>query len=104
MPLRAQPVPALPRLRPVDATLVEHFLDPDWVDRGALAGVLSDAAGVERVVAVAEYARALASTRLVIASVFANLKGQMRLELGARLRSSKMEGAMGTLIARRRSH
>jgi acetyl coenzyme A synthetase (ADP forming)-like protein len=43
--------------RRVDATLVEHFLDPDWVNRGALVGVLADAAGDERVVAVAEYAR-----------------------------------------------
>jgi acetyl coenzyme A synthetase (ADP forming)-like protein len=43
--------------RRVDATLVEHFLEPDWVDRGALIGLLADDTGYERVVAVAEYAR-----------------------------------------------
>ena len=44
-------------IRHVDAALVEHFLDPDWVDRGALIGLLADATGEERVVAVGEYAR-----------------------------------------------
>ena len=44
-------------VRRVDATLVEHFLDPNWADRGALIGALTDAEGNERVVAVAEYAR-----------------------------------------------
>jgi acetyl coenzyme A synthetase (ADP forming)-like protein len=44
-------------VRRVDATLVEHFLDPDQSDRGALIGVLTDGAGGERIVAVAEYAR-----------------------------------------------
>jgi acetyl coenzyme A synthetase (ADP forming)-like protein len=43
--------------RRIDATLVEHFLDPDHSDRGALIGVLADGAGGERIVAVAEYAR-----------------------------------------------
>ena len=43
-------------VRRVDATLVEHFLDPDRSDRGALIGVLTDGAGGERIVAVAEYA------------------------------------------------
>ena len=38
--------------RRVEPALVEHFLDPDWDDHGALVGVLA-----ERVVAVAEYAR-----------------------------------------------
>jgi len=31
--------------RRVDATLVEHVLDPDWVDRGALIGSLTDVDG-----------------------------------------------------------
>ena len=43
--------------RRVDTALVEHFLEPDWVDRGALIGLLADDTGNERVVAVAEYAR-----------------------------------------------
>jgi acetyl coenzyme A synthetase (ADP forming)-like protein len=38
-------------LRP-DARLVEPFLDPDWVERGALVGTLDD-----RIVALASYAR-----------------------------------------------
>jgi acetyl coenzyme A synthetase (ADP forming)-like protein len=41
----------------VDATLVERFLDPNLDDRGALIGELTDTAGDERVVALAEYAR-----------------------------------------------
>lgn len=44
-------------VRRVDEALVEHFLDPDWADRGALIGALADVAGGERVVALAEYAR-----------------------------------------------
>jgi acetyl coenzyme A synthetase (ADP forming)-like protein len=44
-------------VRRVDATLVDHFLDPDASDRGALIGLLTDGAGGERIVAVAEYAR-----------------------------------------------
>ncbi len=44
-------------VRHVDATLVEHVLDPDWVDRGALIGSLTDEEGAEHVVALAEYAR-----------------------------------------------
>ena len=44
-------------VRRIDATLVEYFLDPDWADRGALIGALTDAEGNERVVALAEYAR-----------------------------------------------
>jgi acetate---CoA ligase (ADP-forming) len=44
-------------MRHVDQALVEHVLDPDWVDRGALIGSLADADGAEHVVAIAEYAR-----------------------------------------------
>ena len=40
-------------LRRVDRTLVEHFVEPDWTDRGVLVGV----AGENRVVAVAEFMR-----------------------------------------------
>src|SRR5262249_33727024 len=41
----------------VDRASVEHFLEPDWVERGALAGFLSGGAAGPRVVAVAEYMR-----------------------------------------------
>jgi acetyl coenzyme A synthetase (ADP forming)-like protein len=44
-------------IRRVDAGLVEHVLDPNWTDRGALIGFLADADGGERIVALAEYAR-----------------------------------------------
>ena len=44
-------------MRHVDAALVEHFLDPDWVDRGALVGVARRRRRRERIVAVAEFAR-----------------------------------------------
>ena len=40
-------------LRRVDRTLVEHYVEPDWTDRGVLVGV----AGENRVVAVAEFMR-----------------------------------------------
>jgi acetate---CoA ligase (ADP-forming) len=39
-------------IRRVDRSLVEHFLDPDWQERGVLVGFLA-----ERIVAVAEYMR-----------------------------------------------
>src|SRR5262249_57317946 len=41
----------------VDRSVVERFLDPDWVEHGALVGQLADEAGETRVVAVAEYVR-----------------------------------------------
>jgi acetyl coenzyme A synthetase (ADP forming)-like protein len=44
----------LPR---VGRALVEPFLEPDWEERGALAGTLTDEAGVERVVALATWTR-----------------------------------------------
>jgi acetyl coenzyme A synthetase (ADP forming)-like protein len=43
-------------MRHVDHELVAHFLEPDWRERGVLAGLLVDD-GAERVVAVAEYMR-----------------------------------------------
>jgi len=43
--------------RRIDDAAVEHFLDRDASDRGALVGLLRDGEGDERVVALAEYAR-----------------------------------------------
>ena len=40
-------------LRRVDRALIEHFVEPDWTDRGVLVGV----AGEDRIVAVAEFMR-----------------------------------------------
>ena len=44
-------------IRAVDHELVARCLAPDWETRGALLGSLVDAEGVERIVALAEYAR-----------------------------------------------
>jgi acetate---CoA ligase (ADP-forming) len=41
----------------VRSQLVEPFLDPDWLDRGALIGSLADEAGARHIVALASYAR-----------------------------------------------
>jgi RimJ/RimL family protein N-acetyltransferase len=41
----------------VDRALVEHFLSPDWDDRGTLVGAFAAEPGAERIVAVAEFAR-----------------------------------------------
>ena len=43
--------------RSIEAGLVEPMLDPDWLERGALAGWLAGRDGDERVVAVGSYAR-----------------------------------------------
>jgi RimJ/RimL family protein N-acetyltransferase/predicted CoA-binding protein len=43
----------VPTVRPA---LVEPFLDPDWVERGALVGTLAGE-GAERIIALASYAR-----------------------------------------------
>ena len=43
--------------RAVDDELLEHFLDPDWDDRGVLVGTVAGAGGDERIVAVGEYDR-----------------------------------------------
>ena len=42
--------------RPAERALVEAFLDPDWVERGALIGMLAEGEE-ERVVALANYVR-----------------------------------------------
>ena len=43
--------------RSIEAGLVDPMLDPDWLERGALAGWLAGRDGDERVVAVGSYAR-----------------------------------------------
>jgi acetyl coenzyme A synthetase (ADP forming)-like protein len=85
-------------VRRVDATLVEHFLDPDWADRGALIGLLADAAGGERVVAVAEYARLRDPTAAEVAFTVANeLQGR---GAGTRLLEQLATRAAGAGIER----
>ena len=53
--------------RPVDAALVSHFLDPDWLDRGVLVGAAGD-----EIVAVAEYLRLRDETTAEVAFAVAD--------------------------------
>jgi acetate---CoA ligase (ADP-forming) len=58
----------LPHLGP---QLVEKLLDPDWTERGALVGALTDDGGGERIVAIGNYVRlrdpALAESAFAVA-------------------------------------
>jgi acetate---CoA ligase (ADP-forming) len=54
-------------IRQVDRTLVEHFLAPDWHDRGVLVGVSG-----ERIVAVAEFMRLRDETSAEVAFAVAD--------------------------------
>jgi acetyl coenzyme A synthetase (ADP forming)-like protein len=54
--------------RRVDRALVEHFLEPDWTDRGVLVGV----AGENRMVAVAEFVRLRDETSAEVAFAVAD--------------------------------
>jgi acetyl coenzyme A synthetase (ADP forming)-like protein len=58
--------------RRVDASLVDHVLEPDWGDRGALIGVLADDAGEERVIALAEFARLRDPSQAEVAFIVAD--------------------------------
>ena len=51
--------------------LVEPMLDPDWVERGALAGMIADAEG-ERVVALGSYVRLRDPARAEVAFAVAD--------------------------------
>jgi acetate---CoA ligase (ADP-forming) len=55
-------------VRPVDHALVEHFLEPDWRDRGVLVGVI----GANRIVAVAEFMRLRDETSAEVAFAVAD--------------------------------
>ena len=80
-------------LRRVDRALVEHFVEPDWRDRGVLVGV----AGQERIVAVAEFMRLRDETTAEVAFAVADeLQGRgigMRLleQLAARAAAAGIE-------------
>jgi acetyl coenzyme A synthetase (ADP forming)-like protein len=84
-------------VRHVDETLVEHFLAPDWLDRGALLGALVAAEGDEQVVAVAEYARlrdpAAAEVAFTVADDFQGRGAATRLleQLAARAGEAGIE-------------
>jgi len=55
-------------LRHVNSALIEHFLDPDWDDRGVLVGVV----GKNRIVAVAEFMRLRDETSAEVAFAVAD--------------------------------
>lgn len=73
----------LPRL---DAAVVEPLLEPDWVERGALLGMLAETGaepGEEHVVAVANYVRLRDATQAEVA--FAVADAHQRRGIGTRL-------------------
>src|SRR5919197_5616447 len=55
-------------VRRIDSALVEHFVEPDWNDRGVLVGV----AGETRIVAVAEFMRLRDETSAEVAFAVAD--------------------------------
>ena len=91
-------------IRHADAALVEHFLDPDWVDRGALIGLLAEATGGERVVALAEYARlrdpAVAEVAFTVADDFQGRGAAPRLleQLAARAGEAGIESFVAEVL------
>ncbi|MGZ4280589.1 MAG: bifunctional acetate--CoA ligase family protein/GNAT family N-acetyltransferase [Gaiellaceae bacterium] len=80
-------------IRRVERALVEHFLDPDWHERGALVGVAAD-----EIVAVAEYLRLRDETTAEVAFAVADeLQGR---GIGTRLLEQLAERAAATGIER----
>jgi acetate---CoA ligase (ADP-forming) len=81
-------------LRRVDRALVEHFVEPDWHDRGVLVGV----AGEGRIVAVAEFMRLRDETSAEVAFAVADeLQGR---GIGTRLLEQLAANAAGAGIER----
>jgi RimJ/RimL family protein N-acetyltransferase/predicted CoA-binding protein len=81
-------------LRHVDRALIEHFLEPDWRDRGVLVGL----AGEERIVAVAEFMRLRDETSAEVAfAVTDELQGR---GVGTRLLEQLASRAAATGIER----
>ncbi len=80
-------------IRRVERSLVEHFLDPDWHERGVLVGVAGD-----EVVAVAEYLRLRDETAAEVAFAVADeLQGR---GIGTRLLEQLAERAAAAGIER----
>ena len=82
-------------LRP-RASLIEPFLEPDWISRGALIGVLGEA-GDERVVALASFDRLRDAAAAEVA--FAVADEMQGIGVGTRL----LEQLAGTRRRRRGS-
>jgi acetate---CoA ligase (ADP-forming) len=81
--------------RRVEPALVAPFLEPDWLERGALIGTLVDDTGVERIVALASYVRLRGPARAEVA--FAVEDDLQRRGIGTRLleRLAARAGAAG---------
>jgi acetate---CoA ligase (ADP-forming) len=81
-------------VRAIDGALVEHFLDPDWRDRGVLIGI----AGEGRIVAVAEFMRLRDESSAEVAFAVADeLQGR---GIGTRLLEQLASRAAGAGIER----
>jgi acetyl coenzyme A synthetase (ADP forming)-like protein len=83
-----------PTVRP---SLVEPFLDPDWVERGALVGTLA-ADGTERIVALASYSRLRDPAAAEVAFTVAD--EHQRRGIGTRMLEQLAERAAAAGIAR----
>jgi acetyl coenzyme A synthetase (ADP forming)-like protein len=90
--------------RRVDEKLVEAFLDPDWVERGALIGTFATD-GAERIVALADYARlrdlATAEAAFVVADELQRRGVGTRLleQLAARAAAAGIERFVAEVMA-----
>ena len=81
----------------VRESLVEPFLEPDWVDRGALVGTLAGGDG-EHIVALASYARLRDPTRAEVAFTVAD--DQQGRGIGTRMLEQLAERAAAAGIER----
>ena len=88
----------------LDERLVDPVLDPDWIDRGALVGFVSEA-GEERVVALANYVRlrdpAVAEVAFTVADTYQGRGIGTRLveQLAARAAAQGIERFVGEVMA-----
>ncbi len=88
----------------IDERLAEPVIDPDWIDRGALVGLVVDA-GEERVVALGNYVRLrdplTAETAFAVADAYQGRGIGTRLveQLAARAASHGIERFIGEVMA-----
>jgi acetyl coenzyme A synthetase (ADP forming)-like protein len=81
----------------LDEELLSSFVDPDWVERGALVAALSDADDEERIVALASYARLRDVGAAEVALAVAD--GQHGRGIGTRLLEQLARRARGSGIS-----
>ncbi len=89
---------------PAERALVEAFLDPDWVERGALIGTLAEAEE-KRVVALANYVRLRGQAAAEVAFVIADqlqcrgLGPRLLAQLAARAGAGGIERFVAEVMA-----